>query len=262
MELNRLTRRDLLHLAQKAVTTTADLSEMFHLPRQRAAKLAYDLRARGYLVEVKKGLYASVPLDIDPKGFSPDPFLVVHKALGNDHAFSHFSALALLGFEQTVRKTIHVTGPEVRARRRSIGSLAVHVHSTRKAGWKDATTTVRRAGESLRVTTPERTLVDLASLPNSMQDYEEDLEAYQSLLPRADPKRLLNEILTSPNVTTRARSGHLLAAVGSGASVSEDTLMAIQESMKKMSPIYFATRPRTPSNRLDSRFRVIYPGER
>ena len=234
---------------------------MYHLSRPRAAKLAYDLRARGFLVEVKKGLYASVPLDIDPKGFRPDPFLTVHKALGKNYAFSHLSALALLGFEQTVRKTIHVTAPGVRARRRKIGDLMVHVHSAKKVGWDDATTTVRRGGVSLRVTTPGRTLVDLAALPNSMQDYEGDLEAYRSLLPKTDPKSLRSAILSNPSITTRARLGHLLAAVTPGVFVSEDTLTAIQDSVKKASPIYFATKPRTASNRYDSRFRVIYPGE-
>lgn len=260
MELNRLTRRDLQHLAQESVTTTGDLSEMFHLSRQRAAKLAYDLRTRGFLVEVKKGLYASVPLDIDPKGFTPDPFLVVQKAMGEGYAFSHLSALALLGFEQAVRKIIHVTKPGVRARRRRIGHLTVHVHSTRKEGWESATTRVPRGGGSLRVTTPERTLLDLTALPNSAQDYEEVLEAYRSLLPRTDIEKLLGLVIKNPSVTTRARMGHLLSVMEAETSVSDKVLSAIQESVKRASPIYFATRPHSPSNKFDRRFKVIYPG--
>ena len=259
MELKRLNRQDLRRLAQKGLVTTKDLSEIFDVSRLRARDLAYYLKVRGFLTHVARGLYACVPLDVDSKGFTPDSFLVVRKALDKDYAFSHLSALALLGFEQTVRKTIHVTAPGVRARRRKIGSIPVHVHSTRKVGWKDATTTVRRAGESLRVTTPERTLVDLASLPNSMQDYETDVEAFLSLLPRTNPEKLRHEILVNPSVTVRARCGHLIAAVEPKDPQWGETLSEIQESVKRMSPIYFASRPHTPSNRFDHRFRVIYP---
>jgi predicted transcriptional regulator of viral defense system len=260
MELKRVNRQDLRRLAQKGVVTTKDLSEIFDVSPLRARDLAYYLKVRGFLTHVARGLYACVPLDVDPNGFTPDSFLVVRKVLDQDCAFSHFSALALLGFEQTVRKTIHVTAPGVRARRRRIGSIPVHVHSTRRVGWKDATTTVRRAGESLRVTTPERTLVDMASLPNSMQDYETDVEAFMSLLPRADPEKLRHEILVSPSVTVRARCGHLIGVVESRDSQWSETLSAIQESVKSMSPIYFATKPHSPNNTFDRGFRVIYPG--
>ncbi|MCL4324468.1 MAG: hypothetical protein M1144_03275 [Candidatus Thermoplasmatota archaeon] len=260
MELKRVNRQDLRRLAQKGVVTTRDLSELFDLPPVRARDLAYYLKVRGFLVHVQKGLYACAPLDVDPKRFVPDPYLVVRKALGESYAFSHLSALALLGFEQTVRRTIHVSAPGVRSRRRKLGVLTVHVHSARKDGWLEATTTMRRGGESLRVTTPERTLVDLASLPNSMQGYEEALEAYRSLFPRAEPEKLRQELLANPSGTVRARAGHLLGAIMPGASVPDDLLTEIQDSVKKMSPIYLATKPGNPSNRFDRRFSVVYPG--
>lgn len=260
MEQNRLTRQDLQELARKPVTTTAELAQMFELSHGNAAKLAYDLRRRGFLVLVSKGLYASVPLDVDPNGFRPDPFFVVQKVMGQNFAFSHFSALTLLGFEQTIRKTIHVTIPGVRSRRRKVGEIVVHVHHSGKRDWDSSTTVSRRGGELLRVTTPERTMIDLASLPNSLQDYEEDLEAFRDLLPRADPKKMRLMILGNPRVTALARTGHLLSIVDQENGRFSKTLLDIQESVSRMSPIYFATKPYDIRNRLDTRFKVIYPG--
>lgn len=103
-------------------------------------------------------------------------------------------------------------------------------------------------------------MIDLASLPNSLQDYEEDLEAFRALLPRADPKKMRLMILGNPRVTALARTGHLLSIVDQENGRFSKTLLDIQESVSRMSPIYFATKPYDIRNRLDTRFKVIYPG--
>jgi predicted transcriptional regulator of viral defense system len=260
MEYRKVTRGDLRRLARGRVFTTEELAETFHRSLPQAAKMAFDLRKRGLLTKVQRGVYASVPLDADPKSFRPDPFLTSRRALGESYAFSHQSALVLYGAEQTVRKTVHMSAPGVRPRSRAVGGLLVHVHGAPRDSWKNATTTVRRGGVSLRVTTPERTLVDLAALPNSQQDYEEDLIAFRSLMPKVDPRRLLREVRGAPNGSTRARVGHLLEASGAGTSLPSELLRAIQESVSGASPSYFATRPRDPSNRFDARFKLVYPG--
>jgi len=260
MDYRKVTREDLRKLARGRVFTTEELAETFHRSHPQAAKIAFDLRKRGLLTAVQRGVYASVPLDADPKSFHPDPFLSSSTALGPTYAFSHQSALVLLGAEQTVRKTVHVSAPSVRPRTRLVGRLLVHVHSSPRDTWKEATTTVRRSGLTLRVTTPERTLVDLAALPNSEQDYEEDLLAFRSLLPKVDPRHLLREVRSAPNRSTRARVGHLLHACGSDTPPTSGVLNAIQVSVSGGSPSYFATAPGARSNRFDARFKLVYPG--
>jgi len=245
MDYRKVTREDLRKLARGRVFTTEELAETFHRSHPQAAKIAFDLRKRGLLTAVQRGVYASVPLDADPKSFHPDPFL---------------SSSTALGAEQTVRKTVHVSAPSVRPRTRLVGRLLVHVHSSPRDTWKEATTTVRRSGLTLRVTTPERTLVDLAALPNSEQDYEEDLLAFRSLLPKVDPRHLLREVRSAPNRSTRARVGHLLHACGSDTPPTSGVLNAIQVSVSGGSPSYFATAPGARSNRFDARFKLVYPG--
>jgi hypothetical protein len=115
-------------------------------------------------------------------------------------------------------------------------------------------------GLTLRVTTPERTLVDLAALPNSEQDYEEDLFAFRSLMPKVNPRQLLREVRRTLNGSTRARVGHLLQACRSESPLTSEVLNAIQESLSGASPSYFATTPGVRSNRFDARFKLVYPG--
>lgn len=262
MERYRVSREDLLTLARARVLTTADLAKVLGTTRPHAARLAFDLRKRGLLTQVMRGVYASVPLDVNPKGFRADPFLAVHKALGDDYVFSHLSALTLLGAEQTVHKTVHVSAPGVRSRTRDVGDFVVHVHSVPEKGWEATWTRVRRGGELLRVTSPERTLVDLASLPPRVQDYEEGLEAVRSLLRRTDTQKLLTCVQETGNMTVLARLGHLLRASGADAPQLARVLEKIRSAVADSSPVYMATRPKDPANRYDSEFKVVFPGGR
>jgi predicted transcriptional regulator of viral defense system len=261
MDKNKVTREDLRRLARERVLTTKELARILHRPRARAPKLAFDLRKRGLLTRVRRGVYASVPLDVDPQGFQPDPFLAAYRAFGPKLAFSHHSALALHGHEQTVRVTLDMIGPGVRSRTRRVGRFRVRLHYAPRGSWNGGTMKVRRGGTPLLVTTPERTLVDLAAMPNSDQDYAEDVLAFRSMLPTLDPRRLLREVRRTPHASTRARVGHLLRASGASDSLTSQVARAITESGSHVGPAYFATRPRTASNRFDSRFQLVYPGE-
>jgi predicted transcriptional regulator of viral defense system len=260
MDKHKVTREDLRRLARERVLTTKEFARILHRSARQAAKLAFDLQKRGMLTHVRRGVYASVPLEVDPQGFQPDPFVAAYRALGREYAFSHQSALSLHGLEQTIRATLDMSAPGVRSRTRKVGSFRVRLHSTPRNRWKGATMTVRRGGVSLTVTTPERTLVDFAALPNSAQDYPEAVLAFRSLLPRVDPRRLLREVRRTPHASTRARVGHLLQASGASDSLTSRVVRTIAESGAHVGPAYFATRPRATSNRFDSRFQLVYPG--
>lgn len=256
----RATRENLRALARMRVFTTEELSKFFRVSAPHAAGLAFDLRKRGFLTQVQRGVYASVPLEVDLARFAPDPYLVVHHALGDRYAFSHRSALSLLGAEQTVRKSFHVTAAGVRSRSRRLGPYTVRVHSSAPGRSRSVTTSVRRGTDSLRVTTPEQTLVDLASLPNSEQDYEEDVEAFRTLLPRVDPNQLLERAEAAPHASTRARVGHLLEVTAGADPKIASVVRALERAVASAGPSYFATAPHNPANRFDAAFKLVYPG--
>lgn len=263
MERKRVSRQALLRVARGRVLSTQDLARALGVPPRNAAKAAFDLKARGFLKAVQRGVYAAVPLDTEPKGFQPDPFLAVHRVLGDRYAFSHYSALALLGSERQVRRGVHVEAPGVRPRRRTVGTIPLHVHALSSRAWEGATMEVRRGGTTLLVTNPPRTLVDLAALPEPEQDYEEVLGAFKSLLPRVDPADLWRAASGVGNTTALARLGHFLSrAVGDPPKFRgfEPVLADLEHAVVRSSPKYLGTRPRDPSNRYDPRFKLVFPG--
>ncbi len=263
MERKRVGREVLLRIARERVLTTRDLARILGVSPGTAAKAAFDLRARGFLKALQRGLYAAVPLEVEPKGFHPDPFLAVHRALGERYAFSHYSALSLLGAEQQVRKVVHVEAPGVRPRRSRLGETPLRVHALPARAWEGSTTKVRRGGKSLLVTTPARTLVDLAALPGPEQDYEEHLEAFKSLLPRVEPTDLARAVRSLESKAARARLGHLLArALGEPPMLPgfDPVLADLKGTRAGVGATRLGARTRSPSNRSDRRPRVGYSG--
>ena len=136
--------------------------------RARAVDQAKYYAEVGRLRRLTRGLYAVTPIGTDARTFLPDPYLVA-AALRPDAILSHHSALDLLGHAHSVfhqfpyftghpRRTLRVDGfewpavphpaPLVRKRRTEFGVVQLD-----------------RRGQLLRLTGPERTLVDGFAAP-------------------------------------------------------------------------------------------------
>jgi predicted transcriptional regulator of viral defense system len=136
--------------------------------RARAVEQAKYYAEVGRLRRLARGLYAVTPIGTDPRTFQPDPYLVA-AALRPDAILSHHSALDLLGHAHSVfhqfpyftahpRRTLHIDGmewpavphpaPLVRKRRTGFGVVELD-----------------RRGRTLRLTGPERSLVDGFAAP-------------------------------------------------------------------------------------------------
>jgi len=129
---------------------------------------------------VTRGVYAAVPFGMDPGRFRPDPFLVA-AVVRPDGVFAYYSAASLLGVSRVEWNVVTM----VTARRRR----AVDVDGVRLDFVAPATAlhhlheqgvgmrTVDRSGRALRVTGPERTLVEGFREPGRMGGVSELVEA-------------------------------------------------------------------------------------
>ena len=118
---------------------------------------------RGLVKQVAHGVYASVPAGVEAATFLPDRYLVA-ASLRADAVFSHHAALELLGaahsdWNECVVATHHRRAPV------ALGGVTLRFlpHPTmlvRKNREGLGVRSVDRFGRSLRVTGPERTLVD------------------------------------------------------------------------------------------------------
>ncbi len=238
--------------------TTSELASELSSNNQKAAAVARRLESSGFLRRVRKGVYAAVPLEADPHRFRPDPLLSARAILGPEYAFSHYSALTLLGLSHQEHQTVHVAKPGAKARRLRLGDRALHIHNVEPKNWEQATTQRKRGSQRLTVTTPERTLIDLLSLPPHRQDYEEIVHVFQDVLRRTNHTELTAKGKTWGTKAAQARLGHLILHHWEHSDEPPvDVKMSGFVTLK--SPTYFGTKPKNPANRFDSKFNVVYP---
>jgi predicted transcriptional regulator of viral defense system len=173
--------------------------------------LAYHKKS-GRIIGVKRGLYAVVPLGVEPDKFLPDPFLLATR-MADDAVLSYHTALDFYGSSYSVfNRFIYLCssamhpfrwrGYEFRA---APVPQAIRGKKTESFGIKQED----RRGQLIRVTGLERTLVDVFDRPDLGGDWEEiwrslDMVAYFNL------DEVVKYALLLKNSTTIAKVGFYL----------------------------------------------------
>ena len=135
---------------------------------------------RGKLKKLARGVYASVPPGVEPAKFQPDRFLAA-AALRPDAIFSHHSALELLGaahsewrfctaYSARRSQPFDLDGLELRF-------LSYPQPLVRQQATELGTRSIRRLDRELRVTGPERTLIDGFRQPDLVGGLAEFVES-------------------------------------------------------------------------------------
>ncbi len=173
--------------------------------------LAYYKR-KGRILGVKRGLYAVVPLGMEPDSFLPDPFLIAAK-MAEDSVLSYHTALEFYGSAYSVQnRFIYLS----RAQRKKLpwrgyDFQGVPFPSTllRKKKASFGIRTEDRRGLQVKVTVLERTMVDVFDRPDLGGGWEEiwrsmDLVDYLNL------EEVVRYTLLLGNSTTVAKVGFYL----------------------------------------------------
>jgi len=214
--------------------------------------------ARGRLKLVEKGVYAVLPPGVDPEKLTPDRFLVA-AALRDDAVFAYHSALELLGYAHSIyrdtfyltsrrRKDLVLDGGRVRA--------FLHPKPLRKKGEEDYGVEVReRLGVKIKVTGPERTLVDCLAAPRYAGGLEEVFQSARGM-PVLDLDRLLGYL-------ERLGEHRLFSVLGFFLEREAERLFVPPEFLDRLK----AERPHSPTyldrekrgGRLEKRWNLIVP---
>lgn len=213
---------------------------------------------RGRLKKLARGVYASVPPGVTPATFQPDRFLAA-AALRPDAIFSHHSALELLGaaHSEWQRCTAYSTGRS-QAFDLDDQELRFLAHPQRlvnKQAVELGIRTVRRLDRELRVTGPERTLLDGFRRPDLVGGHAELVESAAGFSVLEVP--LLLELLEAfGQKLLWAATGWFLETYSATFFVNEDDLARIEKHIPK-APLYFARHER--GGALLRRWNLIVP---
>lgn len=212
-------------------------------------------RADGRIEPVKRGLYVR----LEPGGGSLPDFALLAARMAPDAAAAWHTALEVHGCAQSLfERFTFATWSNVKAlswRGRRFVPVRPRAALARGGGepWIEVH---ERDGQTLRVTSIERTIVDVLDRPQLAGGIE---EVWRSLdgVAAIDPAALLAylERLGSPRVA--ARMGYYLDARREELAVPAATIEALQQMLPRQ-PVFM---DRRLGGRLDARWRVIVPGE-
>jgi predicted transcriptional regulator of viral defense system len=207
--------------------------------RDRSPRTADSLLTRhvaaGHLVHVRRGIYAAVPVGANAETFQVDPFLLATK-LAPDAAVAYHAALQLRGTAYSVwhRFTV-LTRSQVRPLHFQ-GSEFVGVRPpSALEGQPDlggGIATESRAGGTVRVTTFERTLVDVLDAPHLGGGWEEVWRSLE-MVEFFDLDAVIDHTFKRASALTTARVGFFLEQHRDELFVEEEHLKALREHAPK-----------------------------
>ena len=177
----------------------------------RKALLAHH-RKQGHLVLVRRGLYAVVPSGADPEAYAVDQYLLASK-MTDDAVIAYHTALELYGkayavFEEFFYLSRKPAQPVTFRSQRFRGVLfpkALRDKGKEEYGVK----AVDRSGVDIRVTSLERTLVDVLDRPDLGGGWEEIWRSLE-LVEFFDLDTVVEYALMLDNATTTAKVGYFL----------------------------------------------------
>ncbi len=186
--------------------------------------------ASGRLVRIRRGLYATVPRGIDPARAPVDPYLLATK-LGPDVVVTYHAALQFHGKVYSVWNRFHYLTRR-RSRNlwfRNMEFVAVQAPTVLRtlADLGGGVVEKRHAGGVVRVTTLERTLVDVMDRPELVGGWEEIWRSLE-MVEFFDLDAVVNYVRRLGPALTAARVGFFLEQHKDALMVEEQHLDALR----------------------------------
>jgi predicted transcriptional regulator of viral defense system len=220
-------------------------------PRTRQSLLQYHEK-RGHIRRLRRGLYASVPSGLEARNISIDPYLLA-SALADDAIIAYHTALMFHGRAYSTRNVFtYLTKQKDKRKLQYQGVIyraVIHPPPLIRSGRESlGVQDVDRDGHNIRVTTLERTAVDVLDRPALTGGWEEVWRSLESI-PYFDLNLLIEYTLALEKATIAAKVGFYLEQ-------HNQTLMVDARSLERLR----ARRPKSPhymSRNVRARARLI-----
>ncbi len=222
--------------------------------------LGYHKKA-GHLITVRRGLYAVIPNGSTPDRYPIDPFLITAK-LTKDAVLSHHTALEIHGNSYSVHERFTYTASRPLSPLTFRNNIFCGVRSPealrslKKQNY--GVNTVDRSGIDVRVTSLERTMVDVLNRPDISGGWEEIWRSLESV-EFFDLDKLVEYVHLLKKATTAAKVGFYLEQHRESLMVEDKYLKSLRELRPKQP--HYLKRQKNLSCRLISEWNLVIPTE-
>jgi predicted transcriptional regulator of viral defense system len=226
-------------------------------PRTREALVRYH-RERGAILQVRRGLYYSIPPGTNPEQAPVDSYLVAAK-LAPDAVLAYHTALEVHGRSYSVQdRVVFLTTkyPSGRSFKFRGTTYRAITPPTKLSGKQPGVESMDRAGQQVRVTSLERTLVDVLDRTRLSGGWEEVWRSLETIS-YLDLEQVAEYALSLGNSTTVARVGFFLSQHREALSVEDNLLERLRQHRPK-NPKYL-TNDEPRSGRLFPEWNLVVP---
>jgi predicted transcriptional regulator of viral defense system len=228
--------------------------------RTQEALLSYHVKA-GNLIRIKRGLFAVVPQGASAESYAVDPYLIAAK-LSDDAVLAYHTALAFYGKSYSVTHQFCVLTQKRPASiivRQDNFRLVSFPESLRKQGKEFfAVKIVPHQGYELRVTSFERTLVDMLDRPQLSGGWEEIWRSLESV-EYFDIDRVIEYARLLNKATTTALVGFYLEQHQKELHVKDFHLEQLQAHCPKQP--HYVDRGKKLTSKFSARWNLMIPLE-
>jgi len=196
---------------RRAIFTIEDASR---LVGPGAKKILHRLAAKKWVLPLKRGLYAMVPLDVGVKG--SDAFVVhnfvVASMLAEPYYVGYWSALNYHGLTDQIPRTTFIATTKARHSTQVLDAEYCFVKLARSKffGWQE----IEIEDHSVRISNPEKTIADCLDHPENCGGIEQVGRAVYFWHEEIKLKRVVEYARRMGNRTIIKRLGHVLDATG------------------------------------------------
>ncbi len=227
-------------------------------PKTREALLAYHVKV-GHLLRLRRGLYAVVPRGFRPEDYPVDPYLLAGH-LAEDAVLAYHSALQFHGKAYSVHHrftylTRNARRPFVFRGQKFVAIPFPKVLQAQQAELFGVTTQ-RHAEGKIRVTSLERTLVDVLVRPDLGGGWEEVWRSLESV-EYFDLDQVIEYTLKLQSATAVAKVGFFLEQHRDALMVDESHLALLRKHTPKQ-PCYLE-RSRRAAGKLVPSWNLVVP---
>ena len=216
-------------------------------------QIIYQLKKKGILKPITKGVYYYSPLEAGPAGVRINEFLIPPILFPKGNYYVGYSNMYnYYGFTDQIFQTFYVLNTS-RQRERAICGIPfklVKISPKRIYGLEK----IKISGSQVIVSDRERTLVDLIYFPDPVGGLRKAFEILEKEASsgKSDIKKLIKYAISFPAVSTRKRLGFVLDRCG----ISEKALVPLEKSIKKTSLVtLYGSKSRKGT--IDNKWKVI-----
>jgi predicted transcriptional regulator of viral defense system len=220
--------------------------------------LAYH-RNNKQIIPLHQGLYAVIPTGTDPDNYQVDPYLIASH-ITQDAVLAYHSALDFHGVSYSVFfKFTYLSSKAVRPfqfQSNHFNRLSFPKNLIRKQKTDWGVMIGERLGQDIKVTKPERTLVDVLDRPKESGGWEEVWRSLESIS-ALNIDECLEYAFFLDNSTTIAKLGFFLEQHQENFNVKEEQLIRLEKNIP--SGYHYLNRHKRESGKFIKRWHLVVP---